>query len=133
MFRIITNGVEPTLEEIRDNVINILALYHEDFFLDAEVLFVGSNIDREVEISKFKQIDNTGVTKTFSTDGLTETLINRSYDNGDNYYKAKVTTDASWVIQRRHDDRLHLTIYINPKIFNLVKFAEYMFEDLLDD
>lgn len=134
MFKIITNGVEPTLTDISDNVKGVMSLFHEDLFLDTEVIFVGSNKDRIVEISKFTDVEGKTVSVTYtSAKCLAENiLVNEWYANGDHLYRATITNNPSWVILTEriyegNDIKRRLKVYIEPKSFDLVEFVTYFF------
>lgn len=134
MFRIFTNGVEPTLTDIQEVVKSVMSVFHEDLFLDTEVIFVGSNKDRIVEISKFTDTEGRTVSVTYtSAKCLTENvLINEWYANGDHLYRATITNKPSWVILTEriyegNDIKRRLKVYIEPKSFNLLEFVTYFF------
>lgn len=132
MFKIITNGNEPTLSDIRDNVKGVMALFHKDLFLNTDVIFVGSNKGREVEISKLTSVDGRILSTTYTSKGaITNALINEYYTNGDHFYKASIQNNPSWVLQtvREWSDTVEkrVTVYVNPKTFDLVEFVTYFF------
>lgn len=134
MFKIITNGAEPTLNDIRDNVRGVMAIFHENLFLDTDVVFVGSNKGREVEISKFTAVDGRMISKVYTSKGaVTHTLCNEYYKKGDNFYKARIINEVPWVIQTTREYGTEdlvskkVTVYVTPQNFDLVEFVSYFF------
>lgn len=130
MFKIITNGVEPTLEDIREGVTSIMVLFHENLLLDVDVVFVGSNKGRIVEISKFSSVNGTVLSTTYKSENAqTKILCNEYYTNGDNLYRATIENEVPWVMQatrRLYDDEdTKVTVYVQPKQFDLIEFATY--------
>lgn len=132
MFRIFTNGVEPTLADMEEVIKSVMCTYNMNLFQQTEVIFVGSNKDRHVEVSKFKQENGLIVTKTYTSKNcLTENLDVTYYKNGDYIHQEKITNDPSWVVETKrqwypHGNTLKtVTVYVNPKTINLVDFTSY--------
>ena len=132
MFRIFTNGVEPTLADMEEVIKSVMCTYNMNLFQQTEVIFVGSNKGREVEVSKFQQENGLIVTKTYTSKNcLTENLDVRYYSNGDYIHQEKITNDPSWVVETKRQWYPHgnvsktVTVYVNPKTINLVDFTAY--------
>lgn len=139
MFRIFTNGVEPTLADMEEVIKSTMCTYNMNLFQQTEVIFVGSNKDRHVEVSKMTEAGDLKVTKTYMSKGcLTENLDVRYYSNGDYIHQEKITNDPSWVVETRRQWYPHgnvsktVTVYVNPKTINLVDFTAY-FMTLLEE
>lgn len=132
MFKIITNGAEPTLGDIKASIQSVMAVFHKDLFLNTDVIFVGSNKGREVEISKLTSVDGRILSTTYTSKGaITNALVNEYYVNGDHFYKASIQNNPSWVLQtvREWSDTVEkrVTVYVNPKTFDLVDFVSFFF------
>lgn len=134
MFRIFTNGVEPTLADMEEVIKSTMCTYNMNLFQQTDVIFVGSNKDRHVEVSKFKQENGLIVTKTYTSKNcLTENLDVRYYSNGDYIHQEKITNDPSWVVETKRQWYPHgnvlktVTVYVNPKTINLVEFTAYFY------
>lgn len=139
MFRIFTNGVEPTLADMQEVIKSTMCTYNMNLFQQTEVIFVGSNKDRHVEVSKMTEAGDLKVTKTYMSKGcLTENLDVRYYSNGDYIHQEKITNDPSWVVETRRQWYPHgtvsktVTVYVNPKTIDLVDFTTY-FMTLLEE
>lgn len=139
MFRIFTNGVEPTLADMEEVIKSTMCTYNMNLFQQTEVIFVGSNKDRHVEVSKMTEAGDLKVTKTYMSKGcLTENLDVKYYSNGDYIHQEKITNDPSWVVETRRQWYPHgnvsktVTVYVNPKTINLVDFTAY-FMTLLEE
>lgn len=139
MFKIFTNGVEPTLADMEEVIKSTMCTYNMNLFQQTEVIFVGSNKDRHVEVSKMTEAGDLKVTKTYMSKGcLTENLDVKYYSNGDYIHQEKITNDPSWVVETRRQWYPHgnvsktVTVYVNPKTINLVDFTAY-FLTLLEE
>lgn len=139
MFKIITNGVEPTLSDMQEVIKSVMCTYNMNLFQQTDVIFVGSNKDRHVEVSKTTEAGGLKVTKTYMSKGcLTENLDVRYYSNGDYIHQEKITNDPSWVVETKRQYYPHgnvlktITVYVNPKTIDLVEFASY-FLTLLEE
>ena len=139
MFRIFTNGVEPTLSDMQEVIKSTMCTYNMNLFQQTDVIFVGSNKDRHVEVSKMTEYGDLNVTKSYMSKGcLTENLDVKYYSNGDYIHQEKITNDPSWVVETRrqwypHGNALKtVTVYVNPKTIDLVDFATY-FMTLLEE
>lgn len=139
MFKIITNGVEPTLDDMQEVIKSVMCTYNMNLFQQTDVIFVGSNKDRHVEVSKTTEAGGLKVTKSYMSKGcLTENLDVRYYSNGDYIHQEKITNDPSWVVETKRQWYPHgnvsktVTVYVNPKTIDLVEFASY-FLTLLEE
>lgn len=139
MFKIITNGVEPTLDDMQEVIKSVMCTYNMNLFQQTDVIFVGSNKDRHVEVSKTTEAEGLIVTKTYTGKNcLTENLDVRYYSNGDYIHQEKITNDPSWVVETKRQWYPHgnvsktVTVYVNPKTIDLVEFASY-FLTLLEE
>lgn len=139
MFKIITNGVEPTLSDMQEVIKSVMCTYNMNLFQQTDVIFVGSNKDRHVEVSKTTEAGGLKVTKSYMSKGcLTENLDVRYYSNGDYIHQEKITNDPSWVVETKRQWYPHgnvsktVTVYVNPKTIDLVEFASY-FLTLLEE
>ena len=139
MFRIFTNGVEPTLADMEEVIKSTMCTYNLNLFQQTEVIFVGSNKDRHVEVSKTTEAGGLKVTKSYMSKGcLTENLDVRYYSNGDFIHQEKITNDPSWVVETKRQYYPHgnvlktITVYVNPKTIDLVDFTSY-FMTLLEE
>nr|DAT86790.1 MAG TPA: hypothetical protein [Bacteriophage sp.] len=139
MFRIFTNGVEPTLADMEEVIKSTMCTYNMNLFQQTDVIFVGSNKDRHVEVSKMTEASGLIVTKTYMSKGcLTENLDVRYYKDGDYIHQEKITNDPSWVVEIKRQWYPHgnvlktVTVYVNPKTINLVDFTAY-FMTLLEE
>lgn len=139
MFKIFTNGVEPTLSDMQEVIKSVMCTYNMNLFQQTDVIFVGSNKDRHVEVSKTTEAGNLNVTKSYMSKGcLTENLDVRYYSNGDYIHQEKITNDPSWVVETKRQWYPHgnvsktVTVYVNPKTIDLVEFASY-FLTLLEE
>lgn len=80
MFKIFTNGVEPTLDDMQEVIKSVMCTYNMNLFQQTDVIFVGSNKDRHVEVSKTTEAEGLIVTKTYTSKNcLTENLDVRYY------------------------------------------------------
>lgn len=134
MFKIFTNGVEPTLADMQEVIKSVMCTYNMNLFQQTDVIFVGSNKGREVEVSKFKQENGLIVTKTYMSKGaVSENRDVRYYSNGDYIHQEKITNDPSWVVETKRQYYPHgnasktVTVYVNPKTIDLVEFASYFY------
>lgn len=134
MFRIFTNGVEPTLADMEEVIKSTMCTYNMNLFQQTDVIFVGSNKDRHVEVSKMTEAGDLIVTKTYTSKNcLTENLDVKYYSNGDYIHQEKITNDPSWVVETRRQWYPHgtvqktVTVYVNPKTINLVEFTAYFY------
>lgn len=134
MFKIFTNGVEPTLADMQEVIKSVMCTYNMNLFQQTEVIFVGSNKDRHVEVSKMTEDGDLNVTKTYMSKGcLTENLDVKYYSNGDYIHQEKITNDPSWVVETKRQWYPHgnvsktVTVYVNPKTIDLVEFASYFY------
>lgn len=139
MFKIFTNGVEPTLADMEEVIKSVMCTYNMNLFQQTDVIFVGSNKDRHVEVSRMTEAGNLNVTKTYtSKDCLTENLDVKYYSNGDFIHQEKITNDPSWVVETKRQYYPHgnvlktITVYVNPKTIDLVDFTSY-FMTLLEE
>lgn len=139
MFKIITNGVEPTLDDMQEVIKSVMCTYNMNLFQQTDVIFVGSNKDRHVEVSKMIEAGNLNVTKSYMSKGcLTENLDVKYYSNGDFIHQEKITNDPSWVVETKRQYYPHgnvlktITVYVNPKTIDLVDFTSY-FMTLLEE
>lgn len=139
MFKIFTNGVEPTLDDMQEVIKSVMCTYNMNLFQQTDVIFVGSNKDRHVEVSKTTEAEGLIVTKTYTSKNcLTENLNVRYYSNGDYIHQEKITNDPSWVVETKRQWYPHgnvsktVTVYVNPKTIDLVEFASY-FLTLLEE
>lgn len=139
MFKIFTNGVEPTLDDMQEVIKSVMCTYNMNLFQQTDVIFVGSNKDRHVEVSKTTEAGGLKVTKSYMSKGcLTENLDVRYYSNGDYIHQEKITNDPSWVVETKRQWYPHgnvsktVTVYVNPKTIDLVEFASY-FLTLLEE
>lgn len=139
MFKIITKGVEPTLSDMQEVIKSVMCTYNMNLFQQTDVIFVGSNKDRHVEVSKTTEAGGLKVTKSYMSKGcLTENLDVRYYSNGDYIHQEKITNDPSWVVETKRQWYPHgnvsktVTVYVNPKTIDLVEFASY-FLTLLEE
>ena len=139
MFKIFTNGVEPTLSDMQEVIKSVMCTYNMNLFQQTDVIFVGSNKDRHVEVSRMTEAGNLNVTKSYMSKGcLTENLDVRYYSNGDYIHQEKITNDPSWVVETKRQYYPHgnalktVTVYVNPKTIDLVDFATY-FMTLLEE
>ena len=139
MFKIITNGVEPTLSDMQEVIKSVMCTYNMNLFQQTDVIFVGSNKDRHVEVSKTTEAGGLKVTKSYMSKGcLTENLDVRYYSNGDYIHQEKITNDPSWVVETKRQWYPHgnvsktVTVYVNPNTIDLVEFASY-FLTLLEE
>lgn len=139
MFKIFTNGVEPTLSDMQEVIKSVMCTYNMNLFQQTDVIFVGSNKDRHVEVSKMTEDGDLKVTKSYMSKGcLTENLDVRYYSNGDYIHQEKITNDPSWVVETKRQWYPHgnvsktVTVYVNPKTIDLVEFASY-FLTLLEE
>lgn len=139
MFRIFTNGVEPTLSDMQEVIKSVMCTYNMNLFQQTDVIFVGSNKDRHVEVSRMTEAGNLNVTKSYlSKDCLTENLDVKYYSNGDFIHQEKITNDPSWVVETKRQYYPHgnvlktVTVYVNPKTIDLVDFTSY-FMTLLEE
>lgn len=139
MFKIFTNGVEPTLDDMQEVIKSVMCTYNMNLFQQTDVIFVGSNKDRHVEVSRMTEAGNLNVTKSYlSKDCLTENLDVRYYSNGDFIHQEKITNDPSWVVETKRQYYPHgnalktVTVYVNPKTIDLVDFTSY-FMTLLEE
>ncbi len=139
MFKIFTNGVEPTLADMQEVIKSVMCTYNMNLFQQTDVIFVGSNKDRHVEVSKMTEDGDLKVTKSYMSKGcLTENLDVRYYSNGDYIHQEKITNDPSWVVETKRQWYPHgnvsktVTVYVNPKTIDLVEFASY-FLTLLEE
>lgn len=134
MFKIITNGVEPTLADMEEVIKSTMCTYNMNLFQQTDVIFVGSNKDRHVEVSKMTEAGDLIVTKTYTSKNcLTENLDVKYYSNGDYIHQEKITNDPSWVVETKRQWYPHgtvqktVTVYVNPKTINLVEFTAYFY------
>jgi len=134
MFRIFTNGVEPTLADMEEVIKSTMCTYNMNLFQQTDVIFVGSNKDRHVEVSKMTEAGDLIVTKTYTSKNcLTENLDVKYYSNGDYIHQEKITNDPSWVVETKRQWYPHgtvqktVTVYVNPKTINLVEFTAYFY------
>lgn len=134
MFKIFTNGVEPTLSDMQEVIKSVMCTYNMNLFQQTDVIFVGSNKDRHVEVSKTTEAGGLKVTKSYMSKGcLTENLDVRYYSNGDYIHQEKITNDPSWVVETKRQWYPHgnvsktVTVYVNPKTIDLVEFASYFY------
>ena len=134
MFKIFTNGVEPTLADMQEVIKSVMCTYNMNLFQQTDVIFVGSNKDRHVEVSKTTEAGDLKVTKSYMSKGcLTENLDVRYYSNGDYIHQEKITNDPSWVVETKRQWYPHgnvsktVTVYVNPKTIDLVEFASYFY------
>lgn len=139
MFKIFTNGVEPTLDDMQEVIKSVMCTYNMNLFQQTDVIFVGSNKDRHVEVSRMTEAGNLNVTKSYlSKDCLTENLDVKYYSNGDFIHQEKITNDPSWVVETKRQYYPHgnvlktITVYVNPKTIDLVDFTSY-FMTLLEE
>lgn len=139
MFKIITNGVEPTLADMQEVIKSVMCTYNMNLFQQTDVIFVGSNKDRHVEVSKMTEDGDLKVTKSYTSKGcLTENLDVKYYSNGDYIHQEKITNDPSWVVETKRQWYTHgnvsktVTVYVNPKTIDLVDFTSY-FMTLLEE
>lgn len=139
MFKIFTNGVEPTLDDMQEVIKSVMCTYNMNLFQQTDVIFVGSNKDRHVEVSRMTEAGNLNVTKSYlSKDCLTENLDVKYYSNGDYIHQEKITNDPSWVVETKRQYYPHgnalktITVYVNPKTIDLVDFTSY-FMTLLEE
>lgn len=139
MFKIFTNGVKPTLSDMQEVIKSVMCTYNMNLFQQTDVIFVGSNKDRHVEVSKTTEAGGLKVTKSYMSKGcLTENLDVRYYSNGDYIHQEKITNDPSWVVETKRQWYPHgnvsktVTVYVNPKTIDLVEFASY-FLTLLEE
>lgn len=139
MFKIFTNGVEPTLAGMQEVIKSVMCTYNMNLFQQTDVIFVGSNKDRHVEVSRMTEDGDLNVTKSYMSKGcLTENLDVKYYSNGDYIHQEKITNDPSWVVETRRQWYPHgnvsktVTVYVNPKTIDLVEFATY-FLTLLEE
>lgn len=139
MFKIFTNGVEPTLADMQEVIKSVMCTYNMNLFQQTDVIFVGSNKDRHVEVSKMTEDGDLKVTKSYMSKGcLTENLDVKYYSNGDFIHQEKITNDPSWVVETKRQWYPHgnvsktVTVYVNPKTIDLVEFASY-FLTLLEE
>ena len=134
MFRIFTNGVEPTLADMEEVIKSTMCTYNMNLFQQTDVIFVGSNKDRHVEVSKTTEANGLIVTKSYMSKGcLTENLDVKYYKNGDYIHQEKITNDPSWVVETKRQWYPHgntsktVTVYVNPKTIDLVEFTSYFY------
>lgn len=134
MFRIFTNGVEPTLADMEEVIKSTMCTYNMNLFQQTDVIFVGSNKDRHVEVSKMTEAGDLIVTKTYTSKNcLTENLDVKYYKNGDYIHQEKITNDPSWVVETKRQWYPHgtvqktVTVYVNPKTIDLVEFTAYFY------
>lgn len=134
MFKIFTNGVEPTLADMQEVIKSVMCTYNMNLFQQTDVIFVGSNKDRHVEVSKMTEANGLKVTKSYMSKGcLTENLDVKYYSNGDYIHQEKITNDPSWVVETMrkwypHGNPLKtVTVYVNPKTIDLVDFTAYFY------
>lgn len=139
MFRIFTNGVEPTLSDMQEVIKSVMCTYNMNLFQQTDVIFVGSNKDRHVEVSRMTEAGGLIVTKSYMSKGcLTENLDVKYYKDGDYIHQEKITNDPSWVVETKRQYYPHgnalktVTVYVNPKTIDLVDFATY-FMTLLEE
>lgn len=139
MFRIFTNGVEPTLSDMQEVIKSVMCTYNMNLFQQTDVIFVGSNKDRHVEVSRMTEAGGLIVTKSYISKGcLTENLDVKYYKDGDYIHQEKITNDPSWVVETKRQYYPHgnalktVTVYVNPKTIDLVDFATY-FMTLLEE
>ena len=139
MFKIFTNGVEPTLSDMQEVIKSVMCTYNMNLFQQTDVIFVGSNKDRHVEVSRMTEAGNLNVTKSYMSKGcLTENLDVKYYKDGDYIHQEKITNDPSWVVETKRQYYPHgnalktVTVYVNPKTIDLVDFATY-FMTLLEE
>lgn len=139
MFKIFTNGVEPTLSDMQEVIKSVMCTYNMNLFQQTDVIFVGSNKDRHVEVSKTTEAGGLKVTKSYMSKGcLTENLDVKYYSNGDYIHQEKITNDPSWVVETKRQYYPHgnalktITVYVNPKTIDLVDFTSY-FMTLLEE
>lgn len=139
MFKIFTNGVEPTLADMQEVIKSVMCTYNMNLFQQTDVIFVGSNKDRHVEVSKMTEDGDLKVTKSYMSKGcLTENLDVKYYSNGDYIHQEKITNDPSWVVETRRQWYPHgnvsktVTVYVNPNTIDLVEFTAY-FMTLLEE
>lgn len=139
MFKIFTNGVEPTLADMEEVIKSVMCTYNMNLFQQTDVIFVGSNKDRHVEVSRMTEAGNLNVAKSYlSKDCLTENLDVKYYSNGDFIHQEKITNDPSWVVETKRQYYPHgnalktITVYVNPKTIDLVDFTSY-FMTLLEE
>jgi hypothetical protein len=139
MFKIFTNGVEPTLDDMQEVIKSVMCTYNMNLFQQTDVIFVGSNKDRHVEVSKTTEAEGLIVTKTYTSKNcLTENLNVVYYKNGDYIHQEKITNDPSWVVETKRQWYPHgnvlktVTVYVNPKTIDLVDFTTY-FMTLLEE
>jgi hypothetical protein len=139
MFKIFTNGVEPTLDDMQEVIKSVMCTYNMNLFQQTDVILVGSNKDRHVEVSKTTEAEGLIVTKTYTSKNcLTENLDVRYYSNGDYIHQEKITNDPSWVVETKRQYYPHgnvsktVTVYVNPKTIDLVDFTTY-FMTLLEE
>lgn len=139
MFKIFTNGVEPTLADMQEVIKSVMCTYNMNLFQQTDVIFVGSNKDRHVEVSKMTEDGDLKVTKSYMSKGcLTENLDVKYYSNGDYIHQEKITNDPSWVVETKRQWYIHgnvsktVTVYVNPKTIDLVDFTSY-FMTLLEE
>lgn len=139
MFKIFTNGVEPTLADMQEVIKSVMCTYNMNLFQQTDVIFVGSNKDRHVEVSKMTEDGDLKVTKSYMSKGcLTENLDVKYYSNGDYIHQEKITNDPSWVVETKRQWYTHgnvsktVTVYVNPKTIDLVDFTSY-FMTLLEE
>lgn len=139
MFRIFTNGVEPTLSDMQEVIKSTMCTYNMNLFQQTDVIFVGSNKDRHVEVSRMTEAGGLIVTKTYMSKGcLTENLDVKYYKDGDYIHQEKITNDPSWVVETKRQYYPHgnalktVTVYVNPKTIDLVDFTTY-FMTLLEE
>lgn len=139
MFKIFTNGVEPTLDDMQEVIKSVMCTYNMNLFQQTDVIFVGSNKDRHVEVSRMTEAGNLNVTKSYlSKDCLTENLDVKYYSNGDYIHQEKIINDPSWVVETKRQYYPHgnalktVTVYVNPKTIDLVDFTSY-FMTLLEE
>lgn len=134
MFKIFTNGVEPTLADMQEVIKSVMCTYNMNLFQQTDVIFVGSNKDRHVEVSKMTEANGLKVTKSYMSKGcLTENLDVKYYSNGDYIHQEKITNDPSWVVETMRKWYPHgnvsktVTVYVNPKTIDLVEFTAYFY------
>ena len=139
MFRIFTNGVEPTLTDMQEVIKSVMCTYNMNLFQQTDVIFVGSNKDRHVEVSRMTEAGGLIVTKSYISKGcLTENLDVKYYKDGDYIHQEKITNDPSWVVETKRQYYPHgnalktVTVYVNPKTLDLVDFTTY-FMTLLEE
>ena len=111
-----------------------MCTYNMNLFQQTDVIFVGSNKDRHVEVSKMTEAGDLIVTKTYTSKNcLTENLDVKYYSNGDYIHQEKITNDPSWVVETKRQWYPHgtvqktVTVYVNPKTINLVEFTAYFY------